>query len=134
MNIKCKLIENLRSIAENGRGHSVILDLPKENGGDDLGPTALELAIMSLAGCITTIFALIAKNSKIPIESLEVIANAEKEVKSPKLSFVKIKALVKSNADKEIIETIWKKTIQTCPVDAIFEYEIKPEYEIELIT
>jgi len=133
MNIKCKLIENLRSIADNGRGHSVTLDLPKENGGDDLGPTALELAIMSLAGCIITIFALIAKNSKVPIEKLEVIANAEKEVKSPKLSFVKIKALVKSSASKEILKTIWRKTLQTCPVSAIFEFEIKPQYEIEII-
>jgi uncharacterized OsmC-like protein len=134
MNIKCKLIENLRSITDNGRGHSVTLDLPRENGGDDLGPTALELAIMSLAGCITTIFALIAKNSKIPIEKLEVIANAEKEVKSPKLSFVKIKALVKSSASKEILETICNKTLQTCPVGAIFEFEIKPQYEMEIIT
>lgn len=134
MNIKCKLIENLHSISDNERGHSIILDLPKENGGDNLGPTALELAIMSLAGCVTTIFALIAKNSKIPIESLEVIANAEKEATSPKLSFVKIKALVKSNASKEILEIIWRKTIQECPVDAIFEMEIKPKYEMELIT
>ncbi len=134
MNIKCKLIENLHSIVDNGRGHSIILDSPKENGGDNLGPTALELAIMSLAGCVTTLFALIAKNSKIPIGSLEVIANAEKESTSSKLSFVKIKALIKSNASKEVLETIWRKTIQTCPVGAIFEMEIKPEYEMELIT
>ena len=52
---KAKLIKDLRVAVDTGTAHSVCLDLPPELG-TDMGPTALELAVMSLSGCFTTIF------------------------------------------------------------------------------
>jgi uncharacterized OsmC-like protein len=37
-----------------------------------MGPTALELGVMSYAGCFTTIFAFTAKRMRIPLKDLEV--------------------------------------------------------------
>lgn len=44
-----KLVKDLRIAVDNGRAHSVCLDLPPELG-TDMGPTALELGVMSYAG------------------------------------------------------------------------------------
>ncbi len=55
-----KLVKDLRIAVDDGRAHSVCLDLPPELG-TDMGPTALELGVMSYAGCFATIFALMAK-------------------------------------------------------------------------
>ncbi len=49
---RAKLIENFRSIVVNGRKHAIVIDLPEQRGGNDMGPTALELAVMGLAGCM----------------------------------------------------------------------------------
>jgi putative redox protein len=34
------------------RGHRIVVDQPKEAGGDDFGPTPTELFVASLAGCV----------------------------------------------------------------------------------
>ncbi|MFW5745666.1 MAG: hypothetical protein ACOC2D_20510, partial [Spirochaetota bacterium] len=53
-----------QSVVDNGRNQGVVLDLPEAKKGDDVGATALELAAMALAGCISTIWAVVATNSK----------------------------------------------------------------------
>ena len=45
---KSKLVENIRSIVDNSRTHSLIWDLSKAAGVSDSGPIALELALMAL--------------------------------------------------------------------------------------
>ena len=42
-----KLVENLRSLVDNSRTHAVVCDVPNSKGGDNTGPTALELTIMA---------------------------------------------------------------------------------------
>lgn len=53
---------SFQSVVDNSRHHGVVQDLPEAKSGDDLGPTALELAGMALAGCISTIWAKVASN------------------------------------------------------------------------
>ena len=67
-----KLVDNVKSEVDNSRSHSIICDLPLKKGGENTGPTAYELAIMSLADCAVTIFADVAKKSKINIDNLKV--------------------------------------------------------------
>ena len=80
-----KLLENTRLITDNGRGQSVICDLPVASGGTNAGPTPLELALMSLAGCGVIIFADVCKNSKIEPGNIEISVEAEKSPNSPTL-------------------------------------------------
>jgi len=77
MKVKAKLLENVSSVADNTRKHTVTLDLPPAKGGDDKGPTALELALMSLADCAVTIYADVAKKSKVALKNLEAEVEAE---------------------------------------------------------
>ena len=131
---KTKLIENVRTIVDNSRTHSVVCDLETAKGGQDTGPTALELAVMALGDCAATIFADVAKQSKIEITKLEVITEVEKPPDSPKPSSVKLKVNVSAKARKQLIEAIWRRTEANCPVVAIFKEPIPVEVELETTT
>ena len=131
---KAMLIENVRTIVDNSRVHSVVCDLPTAQGGQDSGPTALELAVMGLADCAATIFADVAKRSNIEVEKLEVVAEAEKPGDSPVLKGVKLKVHVSAKARKRLLEAVWRRTEANCPVVAIFREQIPVEVEFETTT
>lgn len=127
---KAKLDENVRSLVDNSRTHSLVCDLPVAKGGKDSGPTALELAIMALSDCAVTIFAKVAKQSNIDIDNIEVVTEAEKPENSPILESVKMKVNVTAKARKKLVEAIWRRTEANCPVVKIFTEPIPIEIEL----
>ena len=131
--VTAKLIENVRTIVDNSRTHSVVCDLPPTKG-DGTGPTALELAVMALADCVATTFADVSKQSKIEIMKLEVVAEADKPADSPKLSGVKLVVHVSAKARKQLIEAAWRRTEANCPVVAIFKEPIPVQIQLETET
>jgi uncharacterized OsmC-like protein len=132
---KAKLVENVRSIVDNSRTHSIVCDLSSAAGGGDSGPTALELALMALADCGVTIFADVCKKSNIEPGKVEVVVEADKSPDSPIVTGVTMKVTVCAKARKELVEAAWRRTEANCPVLSIFkeptqvkiELEIKPE-------
>ena len=129
-----KWVKNVQSIADNSRGHSLVLDLGTAKGGDNTGPSALELAIMSLADCAVTIFANVAKQSNVEISKMDVIAEAEKPSDSPKLTGVNLKVTVTSKTRKQKLDAVWRRTEANCPVVSIFQDNIPIKIEFETIT
>jgi len=129
-----KLIENVRTFVDNSRTHTVVCDLPIAKGGNDTGPTALELAVMALSDCAATIFADVAKQSKIEVKGIEVVAEAYKPADSPSLNSVKLKVNVSAKARKQLIEAIWRRTEANCPVVRIFKEPIPVEVELSTET
>ena len=129
-----KWIENVRTIADNARTHSLVLDLGTQKGGDDTGPTALELAVMALADCAITIFADVCKQSKVELSKLEAVAEAEKPPDSPKLTGVNIKVTVTAKARKQLLEAAWRRTEAMCPVLSIFQDPIPLKVELQTTT
>lgn len=131
--VSAKWIENVRSVAENTRGHSIDLDLGTASGGDNKGPSALELAIMSLADCAVTIFADVCKKSNVELSKMDVIAEAEKPEGSPIISGVNLKVKITAKARKQKIDAIWRRTEANCPVVYIFKENIPVTIEVESI-
>ena len=129
-----KWIENVRTIVDNARTHSLVLDLGNQKGGDDTGPTALELAVMALADCAITIFADVCKQSKVELSKLEAVAEAEKPPDSPKLTGVNIKVTVTAKARKQLLEAAWRRTEAMCPVLSIFQDPIPLKVELQTTT
>ena len=125
-----KLVENVRTLVDNSRTHTVVCDLPASKGGDDTGPTALELAIMALSDCAVTIFAKVAKQSNINVEKIEVVTEAEKPADSPLIKGVKMKVNITAKARKQLIDAIWRRTEANCPVVKIFTEPIPIEIEV----
>jgi uncharacterized OsmC-like protein len=126
-----KFIGNVRSVVDNSRAHSVVCDLPVGSGGNNTGPTALELALMALADCAVTIFADTCKQSKIEIRRLEVVAEAEKPADSAEISGVNLKTVVTAKARRQLLEAAWRRTEADCPVMLIFKNQIPLKVEFE---
>lgn len=130
---KAKLIRDLRVAVDNGRAHSVCLDLPPELG-TDMGPTALELGVMSFAGCFATIFSLTAKKMRIQLKDLEVELRALKSEETGTVASAKFNITVKSDARKDRIQRIFKLTRENCPVGKLFEQAgVKISYNLKHI-
>lgn len=133
MHTTSKWITNFKSVVDNGRTHSVVLDLTENGGGDDTGPTALELCLMSLSGCITTIFALMADKMRLEYQELEASIDGHKTKDDATITRVDIKVTVTSDADQKRIEKCLDKTIENCPVGVLFKeagVEMVPTLEV----
>jgi putative redox protein len=103
------------------RGHEVTVDLPADEGGTDLGTSALELAVESLAGCISTIFALVAGKRRIRYDGLRIDLTATRPKGAPTIERVHGTVEIATEADREDVETAVRLTVRTCPVGVIFE-------------
>jgi uncharacterized OsmC-like protein len=129
--VNAKWVENVRSIADNSRTHSVVCDLPFGQDGGDSGPTALELALMALADCGVTIFSSVCKKSNIELNKVEVTVEAEKLPTSPVIEGVTMKVNVSAKARKALLESAWRRTEANCPVVSIFTDPIPVKVEFE---
>ncbi|MFO8028905.1 MAG: OsmC family protein [Cyclonatronaceae bacterium] len=131
-----KLIDNFRSVTDNGRYHSVVLDLTPKGGGNDTGPTALELSLMSLSGCLTTIFAVMAKKMRLTYEGLEVTVEGEKSEDINTISWITIKATIQTGEEEKKVQKCLNNTIENCPVGILFrraDVEITSQLEIQAV-
>lgn len=117
-----------KSIVENGRGHSLVVDLPRDEGGSDMGPTALELAGMSLAGCITTIYKMIAAKRHFEFNSLKVELDCEKTDDAVTITRVSGTADLTTSGSESEAQTILNLTLKTCSVGAFFDKAGIPVY------
>lgn len=107
--------------------------MPENIGGNNSGPTSLELTSMGLGGCITTIFSMLAKKMRLTINKIEAELEIEKLKGSPTITSVFILVKVKSDEPVELIEKCLNLTIKTCPVGILFEDAGIP-IEYDLIT
>jgi len=110
-----------RTILEDGRGHTVTVDLPHDELGDNLGTSALELSVLSLAGCITTIFALVARKRRLTFEAMTVELDAQRPEGAPTITSVDGVLRVTTSASVEDVETTLRITLRTCPAGVIYE-------------
>ncbi len=127
-----KLQENTRLVTDNGRGHTVTCDLPESQGGTNAGPTPLELAVMSLAGCGAIIYADVCKKSNIDPGEIEINVEAEKKPDSQTLSDLKMKVHIKSKTRKALVEAAWRRTEANCPVLYIYKEPIPTHVEVDI--
>ncbi|MBN2511030.1 MAG: OsmC family protein [Spirochaetales bacterium] len=117
-----KLINgSLRSVLTDDRGHEVLSDVGQEFGGEDTAPSALELTALSLAGCLTTIWGIVAKNSGVSYTDFEVEIDAEKDSPMGTICKARATARVSSGEDRVKLEKCFEKVLKSCPVGQIWE-------------
>lgn len=122
MKSTAKLVEGCyQSIVDNGGHHGVVLDLPGNKGGQDVAPTALELAVMALSGCISTIWAVVAKNSGVAYRKFTVEVEAEKPEGEVTIVAARAVAHIESSESEETLERTLNKVMRTCPVGQLYE-------------
>lgn len=127
-----KLVSGFRIDVDDRRKHAVCLDLPPDDG-TDMGPSALELALMSYVGCYATIFALTAKKMRITLKDLQVDSEAVKSEEAGTITQVRVGILVLADAPQDRIERAHELTLKTCPVGILFERAgVKMEYRLRM--
>ncbi len=110
-----------RTRLNDGRGHDVVVDLDRDEGGGDAGTSALELQVLALAGCITTIFGLVARRRRLTFEAMSIELGAERPPRAPTITAVSGVLRVTTAAPAEEVATALTLTLRTCPVGVIFE-------------
>ncbi len=110
-----------KSVLKDERGHEVMCDLTEDQGGEDSAPSALELSVLSMAGCITTIWAIVAKNSNIEYSDFRVEVDAHKDNPAGTIGKGQIKAWVTSGEDQSKLDRCFEKTLKVCPVGQLWE-------------
>ena len=76
-------------VGESGSGHSVVMDGAPEVGGRNLGIRPMEMLLLGLGGCSSFDVVLILQKSKQAVTDCEVLIEAERAEKDPKV-FTKI--------------------------------------------
>ena len=133
INSKAKLIEEFRIVVDDGRAHSVVLDLPPDTG-TDRGPTALELGVMSFAGCIATIFALMTKKMRLQISDLKIEMRAEKPEGARTVTKADYEITVTSGESEDKIKRAFELTKANCPVGLLFEKAgVQVNYKLKIV-
>lgn len=108
-------------LLEDRRGHQVTVDLPHGEGGGDLGTSAVELTVLSLAGSILTVFAQVAKKRRLAFQSLRVDLDADQPEKAPSVAAVEGVLHVVTSAPPEDVASALGFTLLTCPAGVLFE-------------
>ena len=122
MKSTAKLVEGcFQSIVDNGGHHGIVVDLPGNKGGQDMAPTALEVAVMALSGCISTIWAVVAKNSGVSFKKFTVEVEADKPDDQPTVTAAKAIIHVESAESQETLERTLDKVMRSCPVGLLYE-------------
>jgi len=125
------LVKDFKIVVDDGRSHSVCLDQPFDEGSD-MGPTALELCVMSFAGCYATIFALTMKKMRIPLNELSIMLEAVKSEKEGTITEAKMNITVKARATVDRVRRAHQLTVKTCPVGLLYEKAgVKIEYNLQ---
>ena len=127
-----RLIKDFIITVDDGRAHSICLDLQPDLG-DDMGPSALELCVMSYVGCFVTIFALTAKKMRIPIKDLEVDVEAINSEEVGTITEANFEIRVNADASEQRLQKMARLTLENCPVGILFKKAgVKINYTLKI--
>ena len=69
---------NVHFVARNESGHQVLMDGPRDSGGQDKGSRPMELMLMGLGGCTAFDVVEILRKSRQQIDNVEISLNAKR--------------------------------------------------------
>ena len=133
LNANAKLVKDYRIDVDDGRAHAICLDLEEDSGGTNMGPSALELALMSFAGCYATIFTLTADKMRSTVTKLDIKAEAVKSEQAGTITETKFDIIAKTNLPEDRVKRLHELTVKGCPVGKLFEKAgVRTTYNISI--
>ena len=133
LNANAKLVKNYRIDVDDGRAHAICLDLEQESDGTNMGPSALELALMSFAGCYATIFMLTANKMRATIKDLEIKLEAVKSEQAGTITETRLNIRTRTDLAEDRVHRLHELTVKGCPVGKIFEKAgVKITYDVKV--
>lgn len=133
LNANAKLVKNYRIDVDDGRAHAICLDLDEDSDGTNMGPSALELALMSFAGCYATIFMLTANKMRATIKDLEIRVEAVKSEQAGTITETKFDITTRTDLREDRVHRLHELTVKGCSVGKIFEKAgVKITYNVKI--
>jgi len=120
MKARAQLIKGFQIALYDGYNHRVVVDLPPDLG-TGLGPTSLELCVMSHAGCYATICVYTAKKMRILLKELTVEVEAVETDKAGTITEENFSIYIDADSPTDRIQRLHELTIKNCPVGMLLE-------------
>ena len=133
MNATAKLVEGFQIVLNDGYSHAIVVDLPPDLG-TGMGPTSLEVCVMSHAGCYVTIFALTAKKMRVPLKGLTVKVEAVETDDVGTITEETFDIEIVADAPADRIQRLHELTVKNCPVDILLHKAgVKVKYNVKTV-
>lgn len=134
--IKVKWIDGLRFVATNSAGHSVVMDAPKQSGGDGAGFSPMQLLLIALGGCTGMDIVHIMQKQRQQINGLEISVSGTRVEEPPRIyNHIHVEYRIKGT---NITENAVQRAIQLsedkyCSVGAILKAKaaVKSSHSIQ---
>jgi putative redox protein len=120
LHARARIIQGFEIALDNGRGHSSVADQPTPPF-PGLGPTPLELCVMSHVGCYATIAALTAQKMRLELKGCEVKVEAAKSEETGTIAEETFDIVFKLDAPEDRVQKLHELTLKNCPVGVLFE-------------
>jgi len=133
---RVKWVENLKLIGDTPSGHTIVMDGPKQVGGDDSAVRPGELTLVALGGCTGIDVITILEKMRVKFDSFEVVVSAEPAEEHPKVwTKIHVKYIFKG---KNIDEAKVKKAItlseeKYCSVSVMLRKTAQMTYDYEIM-
>jgi putative redox protein len=133
LSARARVIQGYEIALDNGRSHSTIADQPTETP-PGLGPTPLELCVMSHAGCYATICALTASKMRLPFKGCDIAIEAVESEEAGTITEETFDITLKVNAPEDRVQRLHELTLKHCPVGILLEKAgVKTNYNLKTI-
>jgi len=122
-------------LLEDGRAHSVVVDLPPEAGGTSAGTTPVELSVLSLAGSLASTFVILARKRRLDFSGVTLVLEGDVG-STPVTGFEGIHGTlrVRSRADRTEVDATLRSALDVCPVVRIFREARVPVNVVATVT
>ncbi len=131
INARAQLIQGFQIALYDGYSHRVVVDLPPDLG-TGLGPTSLELCVMSHAGCYATICVYTAKKMRIPLKGLTVKVEAIETDEAGTITEENFDIYIDADAPADRIQRLHELTVKNCPVGMLLQKaSVKIKYNVK---
>ncbi|WP_455379751.1 OsmC family protein [Acidihalobacter prosperus] len=138
MKTRVKWLDHMSFVGESESGHSVVMDGAPEFGGRNLGLRPMEMLLLGMGGCSAFDVVNILKRGRQEVTGCEVLLDAERASKDPKV-FTRIHAHFvisgKNLSDKRVSQAIQLSAEKYCSASIMLGQtaQITHDYEIVAI-
>ena len=100
--VRVKWLDGLRFVANDDNGHSIVMDVSKEHGGEGSAFSPMQLLLVALGGCTGTDVVNILQKQKQKLTGLEIVVSGERVSDYPRVySKVHVEYKLKGESLKE---------------------------------
>ncbi|HXQ79641.1 MAG: OsmC family protein [Thermoplasmata archaeon] len=119
-------------LLEDGRAHSVLIDLPPEEGGSSAGTTPLELSALALVGSLASTFAQVARKRHLDFSGLTLVVEGDPPTSSEGGLHGTLR--LRTRAERSEVDAALRAALELCPVSRIFREARVPVHVVAAVS